>query len=72
MAEFQLENGTLKPGDAIMVTGPTTGVIESIVDEIHTDTGPAHIAERGDRCSIKLNCPIRKNDKLYKMIPVEA
>lgn len=72
VAEFQLESGTLKPGDAIMVTGPTTGVIESVVDEIHTDTGPALVAEKGDRCSIKIGAPIRKNDKLYKMIPAEA
>lgn len=72
VAEFQMESGTLKPGDIIMVTGPTTGVIESIVNEIHTDNGLAAQAEKGDRCSIKLESPIRKNDKLYKMIPLEA
>lgn len=72
VAEFQVETGTLKIGDSIMVTGPTTGVIESVVNEIHTDNGPASKAEKGDRCSIKLDTPIRKNDKLYKMIPSEA
>ena len=37
VAEIKLENGDLKKGDTILITGPTTGVIEYTVDEIRVD-----------------------------------
>jgi putative protease len=68
VAEFQIESHTLKKGDAILITGPTTGVIETTVDEIHTSSGPVEQAVKGDFCSFRLDTPIRKSDKLYKLV----
>ena len=69
VAEFLMETHTLKKGDSILITGPTTGVIETIVNEIHTDKGEVEEAIKGDLCAFKLDTPIRKSDKLYKMVP---
>jgi U32 family peptidase len=68
VAEFLMESNSLKIGDAIIISGPTTGVIESIVSELHTDEGPVNQTVKGDKCSIRLDIPIRKNDKLYKVV----
>jgi putative protease len=37
VAEIKLENGDLNKGDVLLITGPTTGVIEYNVDEIRVD-----------------------------------
>jgi putative protease len=34
VAEFLLENDNIRVGDEILITGPTTGVVESIITEI--------------------------------------
>ncbi|TXH23145.1 MAG: U32 family peptidase [Chitinophagaceae bacterium] len=68
VAEFLIETHTLKVGDSILVTGPTTGVIESVVEELHTSNGPVNEAIKGDLCAVKLDTPIRKSDKLYKIV----
>ncbi|MBS1558529.1 MAG: U32 family peptidase [Bacteroidetes bacterium] len=68
VAEFYIETHTLKVGDRILITGHTTGAIETTVDELHTATGPVTEAIKGDLCSVKLDTPIRKSDKLYKLV----
>ncbi len=72
IAEFQIESFGLKPGDEILVTGPTTGVIETVVTEIRVDGQTVEEAQKGDRISIPLGQKIRSSDTLYKIVPVEA
>ncbi|MCO5233950.1 MAG: U32 family peptidase [Chitinophagales bacterium] len=69
VAEFKIEAYSLSAGDRILVTGPTTGAVETIVNEIHTDEGPAVEAKKGQNVSFKLDTMIRPSDKLYKIIP---
>ena len=52
-----------------MITGPTTGVIEMKITELHTDNGPAQEAVKGDKVAFKVDLPIRPSDKLYKIVP---
>ena len=40
VAEFKMETGSLRVGDKILVTGPTTGVVEAEVSEIRVDLKP--------------------------------
>jgi putative protease len=70
VAEFLVETKTLKKGDRILITGPTTGVIESVVDEIRVDDNPVLEAKKGNRITIPLPTVIRASDKLYKLIGV--
>jgi len=72
VAEFKIEAYTLTVGDRILVTGPTTGAVEAVVEELHTDNGPAKEAGKGQNCSFKLSVPIRQSDKLYKIIPTPS
>ena len=68
VAEFKLETGNLKVGDEIVITGPTTGVIETVVKEIRVDLKPVEEAKKGEHFSIQIDEKIRRADKLFKMI----
>ncbi|MFV0378588.1 MAG: U32 family peptidase, partial [Mangrovibacterium sp.] len=72
VAEFKMEAGSLKVGDKILVTGPSTGVIEVVVDEIRVDLKPVDEARKGELFSVKLAEKIRRSDKLYKVVPATA
>jgi U32 family peptidase len=71
VAEFQLESNTLTVGDEILVTGPTTGALETVVEEIRVDLKPVVTATKGQHISIPLREKIRPSDKLYKIISVQ-
>ncbi len=68
VAEFLCEASELTVGDEILITGPTTGVLESTVEEIRVDLKQVDKTSKGDRFSIPLNTTIRRSDKLYKLI----
>lgn len=73
VGEFLIESQNLKTGDNIMVTGPTTGYIESVVNEIRLDSGVVtNEAKKGDTVSFKLSDKIRPSDKLYKIVDSNA
>ena len=69
VAEFLVETGELAVGDQILITGPTTGVIEMIVEEVRVDLKKVEKAVKGERFSMPVPERIRKADKLYKMTP---
>ena len=68
VAEIKLENGNLKKGDVILITGPTTGVVEYNVEEIRVDLKVTDEALKGEFCSIKVSDFIRRSDKIYKWV----
>ncbi len=68
VAEFKMETGKLQVGNQILVTGPTTGVVEAKVEEIRVDLKPVDQTQKGERFSIKLDQTIRRSDKLYKIV----
>lgn len=68
VAEIRLENGDLKSGDVILITGPTTGVVEYVIDEIRVDLKVTEKALKGELCSIKTQEYLRRSDKVYKWV----
>lgn len=68
VAEFLLETQTLKVGDEILITGPTTGAVTQVVDEIRVDLKPVEEAVKGDYFSIKIADKIRPSDKIFKLV----
>ncbi len=68
VAEFKLETNNLKVGDEIVITGPTTGVVETTVKEIRVDLKPVEEAKKSEQISIQIDERIRRADKLYKMV----
>ncbi|HEY5591185.1 MAG TPA: U32 family peptidase, partial [Paludibacter sp.] len=69
VAEFLLEAQNLSVGDEILITGETTGAYEDFVNEIRVDLKPVDKVEKGTFFSMKTNELIRRNDKLFKIIP---
>ncbi|MBI1933683.1 MAG: U32 family peptidase [Ignavibacteriales bacterium] len=68
VGEFLLEAHALKKGDKIIITGPTTGVIETTVNEIRVDDGIVDEVSQGINFSIKIDETIRPSDRLYKVV----
>lgn len=68
VAEIKLENGNLNQGDTILITGPSTGVIEYVVSEIRVDLKETEKALKGEFCSIKILDYLRRSDKVYKWV----
>ncbi len=72
VAEFLMETQSLKVGDEILITGPTTGVIQMTVPEIRVDLKPVEETVKGERFSIMVNEKVRRSDKLYKIINAKS
>ena len=68
VAEFQMECGTLKVGDEILITGPTTGALFQTIEEIRVNLKSVPEAVKGERFSFKVNEKVRPSDRLYKMV----
>lgn len=68
VADFKIEAQSVKVGDPIFIIGPTTGVIESTIEEIRVDDKIVEEAKRGETCSIKVPEYVRLSDKLYKVV----
>lgn len=70
VAEFLMETQSLKVGDEILITGPTTGAVTQVVDEIRVDLEPVDETVKGEKFSIKTIDKIRPSDKLFKLVSV--
>ncbi len=68
VAEIKIETQELQEGDEILITGPTTGVVETKVEEIRVDRQPVRKAVKGEFCSIPVKDLIRRSDKVYKIV----
>jgi len=71
VAEFLLESNCLEVGDEILITGPTTGALESVVTEIRVDLKTVDKAVKGQRISFPIAEKMRPSDKLYKVVATE-
>jgi len=66
VAEIQMETGSFRVGDPLLICGPTTGVVEVAPAEIRLDD--VHILEeaaKGDLCSIPVPEKVRRGDKVF-------
>jgi putative protease len=68
VAEVKLETANLKVGDEIIVTGPTTGVIQTKIKEIRVEMLPVEEGKKGERVSIPVETKMRRSDKIFKVI----
>ncbi|TAJ15251.1 U32 family peptidase [Marinilabiliaceae bacterium JC017] len=68
VAEFLMETQELNVGDEILITGPTTGVVQMKVPEIRVDLKSVDKTVKGDRFSMPIETKIRRSDKLYKIV----
>lgn len=71
IAEFKIESQTLRTGDEILVSGPTTGIIMENVQELRVNGINCMEVKKGETITMPLSSKIRPSDKLYKFINVE-
>lgn len=69
VAEIKMETQSLEIGDPIYVMGPTTGVYETKISEIRVDLLQVEKTIKGENCSIVVDQPVRRGDKVYKVVP---
>lgn len=68
VAEIKLENGDLESGDTLLVTGPTTGAVDFVAEEIRVDLKESVKALKGEFCSVKTPVILRRSDKVYRWV----
>jgi len=68
VAEFLIESNEINVGDDILVTGPTTGVLELTVSELQVERKNVEKAAKGEHFSITVPGIVRRSDKLYKLV----
>jgi putative protease len=69
VAEFEMESGSLRTGDEILITGPTTGALFQTVEEIRVNLNPVPQTGKGERFSLRTNGRVRPADRMYKLVP---
>jgi putative protease len=70
VGEFFIEAQGVEVGDELIVTGPTTGVVELVLQEMRCEDLSVNSVKRGATITFPINEKIRPSDKLYKLIPV--
>lgn len=70
IGEFLIEAQNVELGDELIITGPTTGLIETRMTEMRLDNQPVESVKRGTTITFPVAEKIRPSDKLYKLVPV--
>ena len=65
VGEFRMESGELRPGDEVILTGPTTGVQIFKAEELRLEVDPVGVVKKGDLFSMPVPSKIRPSDRLY-------
>jgi putative protease len=68
IAEFKIEAYDIKKGDKILITGPSTGAQELILEDFFVNDATSEKATKGDSCTLKVPFRIRLSDKMYKIV----
>jgi UPF0176 protein len=64
---FIIENNELNVGDKILISGPTTGNEELLLEKMFVNGAENTLAKLGDKVTFELPFRIRLSDKLYKL-----
>lgn len=73
VAEIKLETGGLSTGDELVITGPSTGIVELTVGELR-DAGEKDAAQisKGELCSVKMDKLVRRSDKVFRWVDASS
>lgn len=71
VGQFKMDAYDVNIGDTILITGPTTGAKEMVLEQMYVNDAPAEKASKGDEVTIKLDFKVRRSDKLYKIVKTE-
>ncbi len=68
VAEIKMETHQMIIGEPLIITGPTTGVLDFEVAEIRVDLKSVGTSRKGEFCSIPVPALVRRGDKVYKWL----
>ncbi|MFB9055205.1 peptidase U32 family protein [Mariniflexile ostreae] len=68
VGEFKIEAYNINIGDTVLITGPTTGAKEFIVNALLVNDEKLSEGVKGDMITMPLPFRIRQSDKLYKIV----
>lgn len=69
VAEILVEAQFISLNDEILITGETTGAYEDSIHEMRVELQPVEKVVKGTFFSLKTKDIVRRNDKVYKIIP---
>jgi len=72
VAEVKVEASQLYKNDKLLIIGPTTGVVELSAADIRVEDKSVDVCEKGVKCSFLTPSLVRRNDKLYRIVPVKT
>lgn len=72
VAECKIDTHDISVGDEILIVGPTTGVVKTTVTEIRVDLNSTEKVIKGEVCSIPVADKVRRSDKIYRFLDVDA
>ncbi|KGN96442.1 collagenase [Porphyromonas sp. COT-108 OH2963] len=67
VAEVEVESSAVSVGEELVITGPTTGAVFVVAEDIRVDLKSVDKAEKGERFSIKVPEKVRPGDRMYAM-----
>jgi UPF0176 protein len=65
---FIIENNELSLGDKILISGPTTGNQELVLEKMLVNGNENATAKMGDKVTFEVPFRVRLSDKLFKII----
>lgn len=65
VGEFRMESGELKPGDEVVLCGPTTGAEFFSISQLRLETDPVAEVKKGQVFSTPVPVKCRPSDRLY-------
>ena len=71
VAHILVVSNSIKAGDKILITGPTTGAVYTVAESIFKDDEQAVDAKKGEEITIPVPETVRKNDKVFLIKPRE-
>lgn len=73
VAEIRLETGDLSAGDELVITGPTTGILEFTVGELRDASEKETTkVQKGELCSVKMSEIARRSDKVFRWVDASS
>jgi putative protease len=71
IAEVKIQANEIMLGDNIQIHGPTTGVVDFELKELHQDGKIVNESKKGKTITFKISHVLRKKDRVYKIVNVE-
>lgn len=68
VGQFTIENHEVNSGDKILISGPTTGNQELVLEKMIVDGAETATAKIGDKVTFEVPFRIRLSDKIYKIL----